>query len=117
MESAKDPVRIMVFGGMLKKWVIYRCGTDLSLDDRDPTRTSGMLEGDLGYSSETTRSAAETHQDTPEQHRGASGCRKDTPDGYADFADTEGWGLQIIFFPQISAGRLRNFIANGYKRG
>ena len=34
-----------------------------------------------------TRCAAEAPQDTPGQHRDASGPRKDTPDGYTDLAE------------------------------
>ena len=34
-----------------------------------------------GYTSVTTRSAVETPQDTPGQHRDASGRLMDTPDG------------------------------------
>ena len=49
------------------------------------------------YSSEITCSVAETPQDTP--YRDASRHRMDTPDGYADLAEINGWGLWIIFFP------------------
>ena len=41
-------------------------------------------------------SAAETPQDTPGQHRDATGCLKDTPDGFTDFVETHGWGLRIF---------------------
>ena len=51
-----------------------------------------------GYSSKTTRSAAETPQDTQGQHRDASGRLKDNPDGYTGLAEIHRWGLRIIFF-------------------
>ena len=51
------------------------------------------------------------HQDTPGQHRDASGHRQDTLDGYTDLAETHGWGLQIIFSLRMSACQLRNFIS------
>ena len=44
----------------------------------------------------TARSAAETPQDMPGQHRDASGRLKDAPDGYMDLAETCRWGLQIF---------------------
>ena len=34
-----------------------------------------------------TCSVAEAPQDTPGQYRDASGCHKDTPDGYTDLVD------------------------------
>ena len=33
------------------------------------------------------------------QLRDASGCCKDTPDGYTDLAETHGWGLWIFISP------------------
>ena len=55
-----------------------------------------MLRITSVYSSEATCSAVETPPDTPGQHRDASGCRKDTPDGYMDLTETQGWGLRIF---------------------
>ena len=49
-----------------------------------------------GYTSVTTRSTAETPQDTPGQHRDASGRLKNAPDGYTDLADTHKWDLRIF---------------------
>ena len=86
----------------------------------------------------TTRSAAETLQETPGQDRDASDCHKDTPDGYTDLADTHRWGLRIVIFladvslyirefykhniAGLSMGGVDHWIsgcldANGYKRG
>ena len=51
----------------------------------------------------TTHTAVETSQDTPGQHRDASGRLKDTPDRFTDLADTHGWGLwMFIFLADIS---------------
>ena len=55
-----------------------------------------LLAEDLRIPSVTTRSAAERPQDTPGQHRDASGRLKDTTDGFMDLADTHGWGLWIF---------------------
>ena len=94
MESAKDPLRIVGFWGeMLKKRVIYRCGTDFSPDDRDDFR---CLRITSAYSSETTRSETETPPDTSGQRRDTSRNHKDTSDGYTDLAETHGWGLRIF---------------------
>ena len=60
----------------------------------------------------TTRSAAETLQDTPGQHRDASGHLKDTPDGYTDLVDTHGWGLRIVFFLANVSISIRDFYDN-----
>ena len=75
-----------------------------------PQERQGCLRMTSGYSSETTRGMAETPQDTPGQHRDASGHRKDTPDGYTDLSKTHGWGLWIIFFPADVSGSLQIFI-------
>ena len=54
-----------------------------------------------GYTAVTTRSVAEIPQDTPGQHRDASGCLKDAPDGYMDLAETCGdsrMGFTDLYF-------------------
>ena len=74
----------------------------------------------------------------PGQHRDASGCLKNTLDGYMDLADSHGWGLRIFISPSdvsllirifyehnitpVSMGGVDHWIsgclnANGYKRG
>ena len=60
----------------------------------------------------TTRSAAETLQDTPGQHRDASGRLKDAPDGYTDLAETRGWGLWIFISLTDVSLPVRNFYDN-----
>ena len=57
----------------------------------------------------TTRSAAETPQDTPGQHRDASGHLKDAPDGFTDLANTHGWGLRIFIFLADVSLSIRKF--------
>ena len=55
------------------------------------------LQMTSGYTAVTTRNAAKTPQDTPGQHRDASGRIKDVPDGYTEIS---GWGL---FLSRMSA--------------
>ena len=57
----------------------------------------------------TTRSAEETPQDTPGQHRDASGHLKDTLDGFTDLADTHRLGLQIFIFLADVSLSIRKF--------
>ena len=75
--------------GKLNRW--YRC-------HKNARDTFCCLRMTSGYTSVTIRSAMETTQDMPLQHRDASGHLKDAPDGYMDLADTHGWGLQIFIF-------------------
>ena len=74
--------------------MIYRRDADNSTDDTDARRnvrdTFCCLRMTSGYTSVTTRSVAETPQDTPGQHRDASGHIKDAPDRYTDLAETRG---------------------------
>ena len=57
----------------------------------------------------TTRSAAERPQDTPGQHRDASGHLKDTPDGLTDLVDT--WmGFTDLCF-SVSMGGVDHWIS------
>ena len=60
----------------------------------------------------TTSSVMETPQDTPGQHRDASGCLKDAPDGYTDLVETRRLGLLIfISFADVSLS-VRDFYHN-----
>ena len=59
-----------------------------------------------------TRGAAEAPQDIPGQYRDASGCRKDTPDGYTDLAETHGWGLRIFISLTDVSLLIRDFYDN-----
>ena len=65
-----------------------------------------------GYTSVTTRSEAETPQDTPGQHRDASGRIKDTPDGYTDLAEISGGGLRIFISLADVSLSVRHFYDN-----
>ena len=70
METAKDLLQIVGFGeGNVRKvselWICLRI--------------IGMPQGHYGYSSVTIRSTAERPQDTPGQHRDASGHLKGHP--------------------------------------
>ena len=70
---------------------------DNSPDNKNATRDAlRCLQLTSGYSSVTSRNAAERPQDMPGQHRDASGCLKDTLDGFKHLADIHGWGLRIF---------------------
>ena len=75
--------------------MIYRRATENSTDDKDATRNVFChLRITRGYTSVTTRSAAETRQG----YTGMPQDVKDTPDGFTDLADNRRWGLRIKLF-------------------
>ena len=140
MESAKDLVRIVGFEGKCwKKWLIYGCSTDLSPDDRDPTRTSGMPSIACGWPADTPLRPPAVQRKHPRIHQDNIGMHQDvarTPQmGIRTLRRLTDGVYRSYFSLGMSAGRLQNFIsitlqaspwevvttgyldANGYKRG